>query len=216
MGRRNCTDYCLKFAKITVIGVNALFFFLGLGVVIAGAVLSSRAKDLQNQSQILEDLNVIMIALIVAVSGAAVVAASVCGLVGAWKQNRKCLIAYAASLFVIIAVQIAMGAYLASLGDSALYTQWRNSSPDGRDEVQRYLGCCGWFQVWDTVPYPDCQGVGAPVSTCHDKAVQYINDNIKPVAITALVIGCLELLTLSSTCCLIFKSKDLGTGDDAW
>jgi hypothetical protein len=221
-GRRNCADFCEKFARYIVIIINCIFFILGIVVVAVGAVLATKSSDLQDQASlqeaILNDLNVVIVALILVICGACIVLTSLCGIVGALKQWRKCLVFYAASLFLILCIQMAMGAYLDNLDESSLGERWRNATPQTRDAIQRYLTCCGWSQLDDTAPFPDCTypDFSPPLDTCQTKAIDYIKTNIKPVSLAAIVIAVIEFVSMFATCGLIYTSKDLQPGDDFW
>jgi len=221
-GRRNCSQFCEKWARVTVIGINVVFFVLGVAVVAAGTVLATQSSNLSNdanlQQAILNDLNVVIVALILVLCGACIILTSLCGVVGALKQWRKCLVFYAASLFLILCIQLAMGIYLNNLDESALSARWKAATPSTRDAIQRYLTCCGWDEVSDTAPYPDCtySTWSPPVSNCHDKAIGYIKTNIKPVALAAIIIACFEFVSMFATCGLIYSSKELQPGDDFW
>jgi len=226
MGRRNCGDYCAKASRAAVTILNVLFFALGAAVLVAGGVLFQKISSLANESAILSDLNLQEIALIVIAAGGAVIATSICGIVGAIKANRKCLIFYAVTLFAIICIEVATGAYMDSVSDATLQAKWDSSSPPSRQLFQNYMDCCGWAQTYDSIPYPSCQQPSAadiasgfavpltvPVQTCQYRTLAFIQSEIKPVALAAVVIGSIELISLFSTCGIIFSSKDIKSSD---
>jgi len=221
-GRRNCGEFCEKFAKWVVVVINAIFFILGIVVVSIGAVLATKSSQLQDQASlqqaILNDLNVVVVALILVLCGAAIVLTSMCGILGAIKQWRKCLVFYAASLFIILCIQLAMGLYLNDLNEDQLSERWKAAAPETRGAIQEYLKCCGWDSVDDTAPWPDCAYTGdgwePPVEDCHTRAKEYIDTNIKPVSLAAVIIAVFEFVSMFATCGLIYSSKDLKPDDD--
>jgi len=205
---------CTDIARYMVIGINVLFMFMGLGVFIAGALLTTKGVDavdggaVGQTNTLLSQLNVQSVAIIIFSTGLAVLFISVFGFFGAWKQWRKCLIFYAASLFLIICIQLAMGAYLAELNTSTLDQQWYLSSPDARNAVQIYFTCCGWKTADDSIPYPDCV-LPPPVTSCQTKANDFIDSIYLPVALISICFGCIELVSLIGSCGLIFTSKEI-------
>jgi len=221
-GRRNLGDACEKFARVIVVTINVLFFILGIVVVVTGAVLASKAGSLQQSASleqtILNDLNVVVIALILVICGALIVLTSLCGVIGALKQWRKCLVFYAAAMFLILCIQFAMGIYLNTIDSSALENRWHAATPQTRYEIQKYLECCGWSRLTDTAPYPDCvyDHFSPPARTCQTAAYDYINKNIRPVALAAISIAVIEFVSMFATCGLIYSSKDLKAGDGFW
>jgi len=194
-------------ARGVVLGVNLIFLLLGIGVVVAAIILSSKFDQIKQSASLLNDLDVQLIAIIVALCGALILAASTCGILGAWKRWRKVLIFYSGTLFLVVLIQLAMGIYLRTLSAAALETKWHESTPDERQGVQTYLQCCGWNSVSDSIPYPDCTDTNVPVQTCHDATVAFINRNIYPIAGVAIGIGVLEIITLICACMLIFTGK---------
>ncbi len=69
---------------------------LGIAVCALGAVLVSKARNLQDnvelQREILADLNVVIIAFILGICGGLIILTSLCGIIGAWKKWRRCLV----------------------------------------------------------------------------------------------------------------------------
>jgi len=194
-------------ARAVVLGVNSIFLLIGIGVVVAAIILSSKFNQIEQSASLLNDLNVQLIAIIVALCGALILAASTCGVLGAWKRWRKVLIFYSGTLFLVVLIQLAMGIYLRTLDASALEQKWHESTPDDRQGVQDYLVCCGWNAIDDSIPYPDCTDPNIPVQTCHDATVNFINANIYPIAGVAIGVGALEIITLVCACMLIFTQK---------
>jgi len=222
-GRRNCGDYCEKFARYIVIGINVIFFVLGCVIVGLAAKLLTATSALQDNVQVaktvLADLNVVIIAYIFVACGCAIVVISLAGAIGAWKQYRKALIFYAASMFLVLTIQFAMGIYLNGVTASQLEAKWHSSQPETRDEIQKFLICCGFNQIGDTAPYPDCaySGPDWPIGgtqTCHKRGTDYINSIIVPASVGAIVIAALEFTSMFATCGLIYSSRDLKPGDD--
>jgi len=219
-GRRNCGDFCEKFARWIVVIINIMFFLLGIIVCALAGVLVGKAKNLQDnvelQREILNDLNVVVIAAILGVCGGVIILCSMCGVIGAIKQWRKCLVFYAATMFIILCIQLAMGAYLNGLDPAAISKRWHSAAPATRDAIQKYLECCGWDVNSDTAPFPDCTypDFDAPVVNCRKAAEDYIATNIKPVAYAAMGIAAGEFVSMFATCGLIYTSKELQPGDD--
>src|SRR5438105_3448318 len=114
-------------------------------------------------------------------------------------------------MFIILCIQLAMGAYLNGLDPSALEQRWHEATPTTRDAIQKFLTCCGWSGVADTTPFPDCNYAGwrPPTTTCKDAAYAYINKNIRPVAVAAITLASVEFVSMFATCGLIYTAKEL-------
>lgn len=218
-------------------------------VAVFAGVLISYARDLQENNSleqaILNDLNVVVVALILAICAGLIFIVAVAGIVGAWKEWRKCLVfvcvvhyitdgavclvlstdltadrsgrvvscrvvwlyvmwcvvrrvQYASMMFIILCIQLAMGAYLNQLDPASITERWHRAAPATRDAIQKFLTCCGWERVTDTAPFPDCvypaEEFGTElVANCQYKAEQYIKEHIKPVALAAMTIAALEV-----------------------
>jgi len=218
-GRRNCGDFCEKFSRTVVIGINILFFCAG--VIILGfalnLILGSGISQLGAiQRAFLRGLRIEIVAAILGFCAAIIILTSIAGVVGAYKQWRKMLIFYAATMFLVLSIQLAMGFYLNTLDPSAFEAYWHEASVATRDDIQTSLGCCGWKVNSDTVPYPDCKypGWDPPAASCELRAKQFIQQYTVPAAVAAITIAFAELAAMFGTCGLIYTSKDLKPGDD--
>jgi len=220
-GRRNCGDYCEKFARFLVIGINVIFLCLSIVVVVFASELVSYVKTLSDNADleqaILNDLNVFVVALILCVSAGLIFITAVSGIVGAWKEWRKCLVFYACMMFIILCIQLAMGVYLNQLDPASVTARWHMAAPATRGAIQEFLTCCGWERVSDTAPFPDCRypdwGTNI-VANCQYEAEQYIKAHIKPVALAAMSIASLEFVSMFATCGLIYSNKNLNPVDE--
>lgn len=101
---------------------------------------------------------------------------------------------------------------------SKLRNDWEQDNEEGynrRVNLQGYLTCCG-FDTWhDSIgtlhtacPYPPAYPSYAPPTTCFQASKNYVNEWLHPVAIAAIVIGCIESVAMVVSGVLVWKSKE--------
>jgi len=170
---------------------------------------------------VLANFNLPVILTIVFICGICTIVAAVLGAVGALKKWANVLKLYAFIVFCLIGVQIGLGAYLNGLQISDLQNTWEDDTNDGlnrRIAYQAYMSCCG-FNYWtDSLGALNTPCLQLPVApnyiepqNCATASQGFIDQYIKPVATAAIVIAVFELVTLLTSCVLLFRGK---TKDD--
>jgi len=201
-------DDLKKIARYLVIFINVLFKAFGIAILVAGFVAFNKASDLESNAAIFQALNVKLVASVIVSVGIATIVASSSGCLGAVFQNTTCLKAYVIVLFAICCLQIAIGSYLISLNVDDLESVWAEDTQQGEDRreaYQNYMQCCGWEWVTDSMPETPCPGLYT--TSCSQATKNIMAKYMTPVALAAVIIGVLEILSLLSTCIIIFASQ---------
>jgi len=207
-------DDLKKIARYLVIIINIMFLAFGIAILIAGLVAFNKASDLENNAEIYQSLNVKLIAAIIVCVGIATIVAASSGCLGAYFKNTACLKAYGIILFMIVCLQIAMGAYLISLNINDLQTVWDTDTQAGEDRriaYQGYLKCCGWQYVTDSMPETPCNGQYEV--SCSQATQNVMDQYMTPVALAVVIIGSLEVISLLGTCLIIASTQ---SKEDYW
>ncbi len=134
----------------------------------------------------------------------------------------RCARQYVILVLITFLTQVAVGAYLLNLDMSSLRTSWEQDDETGahrRQVLQNFLECCG-FDTWSDslgtlhtyCPYlPSFENGYKEPTACYPAAKAFVNNWLGPVAIAAIVIGCIESIAMGITFALIFKSKEVNS-----
>jgi hypothetical protein len=201
-----------KVSRFLIVFVNILFLMLGIAVVVLGAYGLVKGGQAVKGAKLLKQLDIVLIGAIVTASGAVTIVTAFAGLLGACKQWAKCLKAYALVLFIVCAIQLAMGIYLSTLTLGDLQTTWEEDSDEGlerRISYQDFFDCCGWNYLTDSLGYLNtpCINAGYIFLTCRDATLNYIHDYVDPVAVGATIVASVELVAMSLACFVIMTQK---------
>ena len=213
---------CEGVARYGVLGINALFFALGLTVLILACLgFSYFHSDSSSESSVVASFQLPAFNVILLVTGSVTVALSLVGSLAAYRYQLQLLKLYLLSLLAVISIQVAMGVYLLTLDMSTVSQSWNQETPAAlqtRVDLQQSLQCCG-FSTWtDSIgylqtacPLQPAQPVSAafsPPQTCQTAIRDYVNRWLVPVAVAAIVLAVVELLAVATTSFIIFRAKD--------
>jgi hypothetical protein len=203
-------------------GVNIFFLVAGIIVLACGIVAASSTQDFRSNADIFRKTNINAGATTVLVCGAVTIFATFVGFLGIVKANIIVMKMYIVLIGVTICMQLAMGSFIVSRDiDSELSDWWFGETDqqaiDDKDNYQQYLGCCGWYSLRDSF------GAGMPLCalTCYDNpgtcpgclhaTEDWIDKNVVPGSVGAIIIACVEFLVIIAPCYLIMimkKDKD--------
>jgi len=201
-------DQIKKCARYTVMIVNIIFLACGIFILIMGLVGLNRISDYEDSVPILKELNIKLIASLIVCAGIATIAVAVIGFISAAFRMHAFLKAYTLLLFAVCCIQIAMGAYMITRDVEDLRDEWELDSEQGEARRQAYqlsFECCGFLYVTDSLPETECPN-NYRVS-CVEATKTKIEENLLPVAISAIVFGCLELISLVATCLIVCQPE---------
>jgi len=136
----------MDLTKKIVIGLNIIFLVLGVVVIGIGAyVLQGEASIYYTKA-----LPVGIIVL-----GCFILVLSFFGCFGAMRESRVLLLIYAVILLCIFIAQLIIAALILANSNQInnyISTEWQNSSPDFRSQLQSDFGCCGLNNEYDSQP----------------------------------------------------------------
>jgi len=197
---------CAKISRYIVVLVNVAFIVMGCIIMITGAAAYAKAQSVENSAVIFRTLNVSLIGELITCAGLITIVISLTGCYGAIARDPNYLKFYAISLFIIVCIQLGMGAYLMSLNIDSLYNTWATDTDQGeqnREDYENYMHCCGWDYVTDSMPETPCAGYRV---TCKQATKDFISKYMGPVAAAAVAIAVIELVSLIATLVVIFSS----------
>jgi len=197
---------CSNLSRYVVMFVNIAFLVMGIIITITGAAGYAKAQDVEHQAVIFRTLRVSLIAELILIAGIITIAVSLTGCYGAYARETGYLKCYAVSLFIIVCIQLGMGAYLLTLNLDKLYSTWAQDDTQGeqrREDYENYMHCCGWDYVTDSMPETPCAGYRV---TCKAATKAFLDKYMGPVAAAAVAIAVVELISLIATMVVIFSS----------
>lgn len=211
-----------KIIRVLFIICNFLGIAMGVAMVAIGAYLYVEKDDFLNLMPKYEDVNVtaVMIA-----AGIVVFVVAFIGFCGAWMESQCMLIVFFTSIFIIFAMEIAVGIvgfiYRNDI-DQELTSELKEGLKEKKrhktwDTIQKEYECCGvekyqdWFVVTpNQVPDSCCtyQGCGrhpqrAYSTGCYAKVKDQIEDNFYVLGAAGIALGVLQILLLVMTMVLI-------------
>jgi len=113
---------------------------------------------------------------------------------------RPILVLYVIIILCCALLQIAFGIYLLTLnpdeGVKELWLEDSNLAEARRAQFIDQNSCCGWFHVHEYQLQPECSKAAliARPKTCRDTVQDLLNKWIKPVGLSVVVVGFIELL----------------------
>lgn len=179
---------------------------------VVGIVGTVRGQEIEDNAEIMTTWKIKDISLIILISGAGGVGASICGFVGSVKHIPNLLKLFIGLIFLTCIIQIAMGIYMNTLNLDDQEEMWFEATSEGyanRVQFQDYFECCGWNTYTDSVPPP--QSTLCPVTrdqTCSQAAQTFLDDEVLPIAFAALIIALIEAVALTSACFLIMRKGE--------
>lgn len=193
---------CVKVSKWIVFGMNCIFLMLSIGVIVAGVIGFKKINDFTNKASLLNDLDTRDVALLIAATGVGTCIASMIGLVGALKNWSAVLKIYAMGMFLVSALQLALGIYMLRINVDNLASKWNEEDAvQRRGDFMDAMRCCYW-----TSPdpyYPSCPASWTDFIYCREAANNFMNTYMRPVGLAAIIIACAELVAMIWTCIII-------------
>ena len=210
MGRKNHGDIL---GARTLIGVNILFMAAAIAIIVSAAISYAQLKDVRTRADVLKDLNLDVFLQIVLFCGVAMFLTSILGIVSAIFRLKKLMVLYVVLIFILLAIQLAMGVVLIIMKKEDVYQPYREDSPAGqerRSKFEVYMECCGWSYITEEF-FPERLACIAAHPTytksCGDQIQHLINTKVKPTAIVLLVSSCFSLVGLIAAIILIMSQK---------
>lgn len=211
---------CSSFSRVLVIVINVIFLLLGIAMLIVGIIGYNQVVNQTNKANVLQDFDLPKIMIVILCSGIGTILTSIFGFLGAWQRWENVLKLYASIVFVVVCIQIGMGAYLLNLNIDSLRSTWAQETAAGinlRVQYQNFITCCGWDYWWDSMgqlktPCPFQPTVTSPAfpETCRQGTLDFIHKYMGAIAAAAITIACIELVSLFATCFVIFDGKRRG------
>lgn len=218
-----------KVMRILFIIFNFLGIGMGIAMVAIGAYLYVAKDDFLNLMPKMDDINVtaVMIA-----AGIIVFVIAFIGFCGAWMESQCMLIMFFVSIFIVFALEIAVGIvgfiYRNDI-DKELNSQLKSGLKDPKrhlswDFIQKKFECCGVDQYTDWYVFLDKQvrdscctftGCGTRPELsfdigCYTKVKDEIEDNFYKLGAAGIALGVLQILLMVMTMlliCAIRRSK---------
>lgn len=210
MGRKNHGD--IQGAR-TLIVVNIFFMAAAIAIIVAAAISYDQLKDIRERADVLKDLNIDVFLQIVLFCGAAMFVTAIIGIVAAIWRFKKLMVLYVVLIFILLAIQLAMGIVLIIMKKEDVYSPYREDSVEGqqrRADFQDYMQCCGWSYITEEF-FPERLACVAAHPTytkaCGDQIQHLINTKVKPTAIVLLVASLFSLFGLIAAIVLIMSQK---------
>jgi len=204
------TDY----KRRVVVGINFVLVLFGIIITAYGASAQSTAN--KNQSvALLAQLDLNLIGSLVTFAGIATLVVAMAGFVGAYCKVRKALLFYITSFWIISIALIAFGDYLNNKTAQDIYPAWEESTAianANRLQFMETFDCCGFDRNTDSYQLQDCfLDLNQYPNTlpCSAAMTAYLQNYVYPVAISAMVLGSLELVAIIATMAIIFTEKEM-------
>jgi small-conductance mechanosensitive channel len=145
--------------------------------------------------------------------GLLAIAISFTGYIGSLRESPRLLKVYFTSLLVLVIVQIVLASTALSYHrqmDSWMREIWKSSSDQVRMNIERNLKCCGFYHVNDFASPLDCSKNPefGYRSSCNAKLVRMAHQYSKSLAVSALVVGILEVVGLAFSAILFYNLRD--------
>jgi hypothetical protein len=109
---------------------------------------------------------------------------------------------YFVVLLLLVLAQIALGVAAFAFGpkvETWVEQGWNNADPDARSWVETNLKCCGFKEPSEN---PTCVANSQATEGCFEVLVDFVDTRLQAVEITAIVLACVQVLALISSCCL--------------
>lgn len=210
MGRKNHGD--ILGARV-LIAVNVLFMLAAIAIIVSAAISYNELTEIRDKADVLKDLNLDVLIQIVLFCGVGMFLVAIIGLIAAIQRLKKLMVLYVVCIFVLLAVQLAMGIVMIIMKKDDVYSSYREDSEAGRvrrHDFQIYKECCGWSYVTEEF-FPErlaCIATHPTFnSSCGDKIQELIDTKVMPTAVVLLVSSLISLLGLIACIVLIMSQK---------
>jgi len=204
------TDYKRK----SVVAINVILLIFGIIITAYGATAQKAAETYSNVALLtLLDLN--LIGSLVTFAGIATLVVSFSGFLGAYCKFRKALLFYITTFWIISIALIAFGDYMKNKEAEDLRPSWEESTAvanDNRLQFMEVFNCCGFDRNTDSYQLQTCHidlNQFPNTLPCSSAMRTFLENEVYPVAIAAIVLGVFELLAIVVTMGIIFTEKNM-------
>ena len=204
-------------ARVTMITMNGVFLLLGVVIVILSAIAVSKLMTLSSETSLLHSLSLPTLVLVILITAVLTVLTAAVGIFAATFVNGQLLRLYVVVVFIIVSLQIGIGAYIMTLNTNALRTDWMDETSSGfavRTTFQSAMSCCGYETFTDSIgflqtpcPYLPAHVGGAVPVSCHSAVRTFVSKWIAPVAAAAISAAAIELTAVAITLAVMYQRK---------
>jgi len=184
-------------------------------VLVVAAFSYERIQSFRENAEVLEDLNMKIIIVVSLFVAGGTVFAAILGLIAVAKRIKKLLMLYVVLVFILFAVQLAMGALLLQLTPEDALNAFREDSEEGlvrRESFQNYMECCGWDYLTEEF-FPErvaCLALHPTYKmTCRDAVQDFLDTWLTPLGILLLATGSLTLLAVVGSLLVICNNRSV-------
>jgi hypothetical protein len=210
MGRKNHGDII---GARTLIAVNVLFLCAAIAIIVSAAISYDQLSNIRKEADVLKDLNLDVYIQIVLFCGVGMFLTAVLGFVAAIFRLKKLMVLYVVLIFILLAIQLAMGIVLIIMKANDVHEAYREDSLEGqrrRQDFEVYAECCGWSYITEEF-FPERLACIAQhpsyTRSCGDEIQKLIDTKVKPTAIVLLVSSCFSFVGLIAAIVLIMSQK---------
>jgi len=204
------TDYKRKM----VVGINFVLVIFGIIITAYGVSAQNEAQAYANVALLsLLDLN--LIGDLVTFAGVATLVVSFAGFLGAYCKFRKALLFYITAFWIISIALIAFGDFMEGKTSEDLRPSWEQSTAVAnynRLQFMEVFNCCGFDRNTDSYQLQTCfldLNVYPNTLPCSAAMTTFLENEVYPVAIAAMVLGSFELIAIVVTMGIIFTEKNM-------
>lgn len=194
--------------------INFILVVFGVIITAYGASAQSTAQSNANIA-LLEALDLNLIGSLVTFAGIATLVVSLAGFLGAYCRIRKALLFYITAFWIISIALIAFGNFLNNKSPEDLRTSWDESTAQAnanRLQFMERFNCCGFDRNTDSYQLQECfvdLNVFPNTLPCSTAMRAFLENEVYPVAIAAIVLGSFELIAIIATMAIIFTEKQM-------
>ena len=208
MGKRQ--DYKRK----VVVGINLLLVIVGVIITAYGVTAQNAAQDYSDVALLaLLDLN--LIGDLVTFAGIATLVVAFAGFLGAYCKFRKALLFYITAFWVISIALMAFGGFMNGKKAEDLRPSWETSTAianDNRLQFMQVFSCCGFDRNTDSYQLQTCHldlNQYPTTLPCSAAMRTFLENEVYPAAVAAIVLGAFELIAICVTMLIIFTEKEM-------
>lgn len=202
------------YKRKSVVAINVVLVIFGIIITAYGVSAQNAAQKYSNVALLtLLDLN--LIGDLVTFAGIATLVVSFAGFLGAYCKFRKALMFYITAFWIISIALIAFGNFMMNKEAEDLRASWETSTAianDNRLQFMEVFNCCGFDRNTDSYQLQQCHvDLNQYPNTlpCSVAMRTFLENEVDPVAIAAIVLGAFELIAIVVTMGIIFTEKTM-------
>ena len=202
------------YKRKSVVAINIILVIFGIIITAYGVSAQNAAQRYSNVALLtLLDLN--LIGDLITFAGIITLVVSLAGFLGAYFKFRKALLFYIVAFWIISIALIAFGKYLSDKEAEDLRSSWETTTAianDNRLQFMQVFACCGFDRNTDSYQLQSCHiDLNKYPNTlpCSAAMRTFLENEVYPVATSAIVLGVFELLAIVVTMGIIFTEKEM-------